>query len=264
MRVRIKVCGFTRAEDIAAAVEAGVDAVGFVFADSVRRVTPEHAAELARLVPPFVACVAVFRHPDPGLIQEVVSIVRPDWVQSDALDRPLFRGRGVRFLPVLRDSTDGFPSAAEPQRSEEVLASPPHGPAASHQVSAVSTQPGPAHWVGTTQVLGPIFSAGRREVVEKDSILPGETLLYEGLRSGEGQRANWDRATELARTRRLVLAGGLDPSNVAAAVRHVRPFGVDVSSGVESHPGIKSPSKMRDFIEAVRDADPHCGAAATK
>jgi phosphoribosylanthranilate isomerase len=77
-------------------------------------------------------------------------------------------------------------------------------------------------------------------------------MLFEGPSSGLGELADWGRAAELARQTRVILAGGLTPENVAEAVRAVRPFGVDVSSGVEESPGIKDPVKIRDFVRAVR------------
>ncbi|MCJ7451576.1 MAG: phosphoribosylanthranilate isomerase [Steroidobacteraceae bacterium] len=80
-------------------------------------------------------------------------------------------------------------------------------------------------------------------------------LLLEGARSGAGERADWSHAAMVARRTQLVLAGGLDASNVADAVRVVRPFGVDVSSGVESARGVKDLGRIREFIGAARKAD---------
>lgn len=79
-------------------------------------------------------------------------------------------------------------------------------------------------------------------------------LLYEGALSGAGQRADWSQAARLAARTRLVLAGGLDARCVGDAVRAVRPYGVDVSSGVEATRGVKDPGMIREFVEAARDA----------
>ena len=79
-------------------------------------------------------------------------------------------------------------------------------------------------------------------------------LLFEGARSGTGRTADWSAAQALARRTQLVLAGGLNAGNVAAAIAAVRPFGVDVSSGVEEAPGVKSPAAIADFVQAVRAA----------
>lgn len=84
-------------------------------------------------------------------------------------------------------------------------------------------------------------------------LLP-EQVLFEAARSGVGERADWAVAAGLARCCSLILAGGLDAGNVAAAVARVRPHGVDVSSGVESRPGIKDPAMIREFIRAARTA----------
>ena len=79
--------------------------------------------------------------------------------------------------------------------------------------------------------------------------------LFESESSGSGERADWTAAARLARTSQLVLAGGLEPSNVGEAVRAVRPFGVDVSSGVESSRGIKDAARIREFIRSARAAE---------
>jgi len=84
--------------------------------------------------------------------------------------------------------------------------------------------------------------------------LPGR-LLFEGARSGAGEKADWTGAASLARRSQLVLAGGLDAGNVREAVRAVRPFGVDVSSGVESSRGVKDMAMIREFIGAAREAE---------
>lgn len=73
-----------------------------------------------------------------------------------------------------------------------------------------------------------------------------------GAYGGTGERFNWELAAAVARQRPVVLAGGLTPENVAAAVRMVRPYGVDVSSGVESTPGRKDPAKVEAFIRNAK------------
>jgi phosphoribosylanthranilate isomerase len=70
---------------------------------------------------------------------------------------------------------------------------------------------------------------------------------------GTGKTVNWDSARDIAATRRTILAGGLNATNVKLAVRSVRPYGVDVSSGVESAPGVKDPNRLRTFFEALHD-----------
>ena len=70
---------------------------------------------------------------------------------------------------------------------------------------------------------------------------------------GTGRTVNWDAAREIAATRSTILAGGLNAANVKLAIQSVRPYGVDVSSGVESAPGVKDPSRLRSFFEALHD-----------
>ena len=78
--------------------------------------------------------------------------------------------------------------------------------------------------------------------------VPHARILFEGPRSGRGELADWPEAATLARRTQLVLAGGLKAANVAAAIAAVQPFGVDVSSGVEVSPGVKSPAAIESFV----------------
>jgi len=193
----VKVCGLRTAETLAAAVAAGVDAVGFVFhADSPRNLDVGEARELTAGVPAGIDKVAVFLHPSQDLLDQALAAVRPDWVQTDAADFLTLRlPAGQRVLPVLR-----------------------------------SGQPRPAH-----------------------APLPARFLLESG-RSGAGEQADWSQAAEWAARGELILAGGLDPDNVGTAIERVRPFGVDVSSGVEHGRGRKDPALIRNFVNAARAA----------
>ena len=99
----IKICGLTTPEAVSAALEARVDAIGFVFSESVRRVTPEQAARLAQGTPPRVQRVAVTRHPAQVLVDEILAAFRPDALQTDADDFPLLRlPATLARLPVWR------------------------------------------------------------------------------------------------------------------------------------------------------------------
>lgn len=94
-------------------------------------------------------------------------------------------------------------------------------------------------------------------VLRSGQPLPGQLparLLFEGPVSGAGTTADWSGAEWLVQRCELILAGGLRPENVAAAVAAIRPFGVDVSSGVESAPGVKDANRIREFIRAARQA----------
>lgn len=94
----------------------------------------------------------------------------------------------------------------------------------------------------------PVFREGR------GGIPGGRRFLYEGPVSGIGSTVDFDRAAGVARRGRMVLAGGLHPSNVGDAIHRVRPHGVDVSSGVETSPGVKDPALIESFVTAARAA----------
>jgi phosphoribosylanthranilate isomerase len=117
----VKICGMTDARAVAAALEAGADALGFVFAPSVRQVTPEQAAQLARPARGRALCVAVTQHPADELLQEIFRTFRPDVWQSDLPDLARAQPpRDMRTWPVLR----GAPSpefAATLQPSQHLL-----------------------------------------------------------------------------------------------------------------------------------------------
>lgn len=103
--------------------------------------------------------------------------------------------------------------------------------------------------------LLPVFREGVGSLEEIASHLAGDRFVYEGPRSGVGQAVDWDLAAEVAQLGQMTLAGGLHPGNVGEAIAKVRPFGVDVSSGVESSPGMKDPARIRAFVKAVREAE---------
>lgn len=100
--------------------------------------------------------------------------------------------------------------------------------------------------------------AADESVIEEARRFGGEHLLLDaavpGLVGGTGRTFDWDLAAEVAGQRKLTLAGGLTPANVADAIRHVRPHRVDVASGVELAPGVKDLDKVRAFVEAARGA----------
>ncbi len=107
MHIQVKICGVNSERSAKAAVDAGADALGFVFAESPRKVSPAQARQFMTLLPPFITRVAVFRHPSLDEIQSVTSECSPDVVQSEP-----FAGisdilsRNVRFLPVFHDGED--------------------------------------------------------------------------------------------------------------------------------------------------------------
>lgn len=97
-------------------------------------------------------------------------------------------------------------------------------------------------------------SVARWPVVREDTDIDElpQLFLYEGAASGAGRTVDWSKAANVAKQGSMILAGGLAPDNVITAINRVRPWGVDVSSGVESEPGVKDAGKIREFISAVR------------
>ena len=89
----------------------------------------------------------------------------------------------------------------------------------------------------------------------EDTATMPKWFVFEGAQSGHGATVDWHAAASLARRGRLILAGGLNPDNVGEAIRIVKPYGVDVSSGVESSRGVKDAGRIRAFVSAVRDAE---------
>lgn len=210
MRTRIKICGLTREEDIAAAVEAGADALGFVFYPKSKRfLTVERAAQLRREIPAFVSLVALFVNATPEEVRAVQDGVRPDLLQFHGDESvETCRSFGQRYLKAFRVGGPGLETA------EGVLdACLPYGDAAGWLFDSFTPQYGGS---GASFDLGLLSAA---------------------------------RARSSARP--VVLSGGLTADTVADAVRVVAPWGVDVSSGVESVPGCKSAEKMVSFIQAL-------------
>lgn len=123
----VKVCGMTDERGVEAALAAGVDAIGFVFAPSVRRVTPQRAAELAQPARGHALCVAVTLHPDAETLQEVFSQFRPDVLQTDLPDLAgITLPPGVAAWPVLRAAPDAASPAAVLPPDARVLFEGPH------------------------------------------------------------------------------------------------------------------------------------------
>jgi phosphoribosylanthranilate isomerase len=102
--VFVKICGMTSIAAVEAAAAAGADAVGFVFANSPRQVSPAQALELSQPLPTSILRVAVMRHPSATQVREVLEIFRPDWMQTDAADFDELRlPAGCQALPVYRN-----------------------------------------------------------------------------------------------------------------------------------------------------------------
>jgi len=214
-RVRIKICGITRVMDAEAAVDAGVDAIGFVlWKGSARSLSPVAAARIAADLPPHVARVGVFVDEPGEALAAALRTGRLDRAQLHGDEDEAYCAElGVDWYKVFRVGSGTEPAA----------------------VAAV------------------ISRLGRRAFM-----LDTRSTHAAG---GTGATFDWRIAAKismrvaLSGRPRLILAGGLTPDNVGNAIRMVRPWAVDVSSGVEAKPGIKDVSRMRAFVEAVRAAE---------
>jgi len=206
MSVKVKICGITSPADAETAIEAGADALGFVFWEkSSRNITPLEAASIINRLPPFVVTVGVFVNEDAERIRETVLAA------------------GLSCVQLHGDET--------PARAAEVA-----GLACPRLIKAFRVREG-------------------FDIMTLDAYAVQACLLdaYKpGMPGGTGETFNWALAIEAAKKKRIILSGGLTPDNVAEAIRTVRPYAVDVSSGVESSPGRKDAAKVRRFIKAAK------------
>jgi len=203
-KVKIKVCGLTRPEDVQAAVKAGADAIGFVFTASPRRITIDRALELSAYAIGGVLRIGLFLDQDRSEIEQVTAAVPLDILQ--------FHG-------------------SESERECSVFKLP---------------------W------LKAVAMEDANSIMRAERDYPGaEGLLLDshskGKRGGSGQLFDWSLARPVMKP--IWLAGGLNADNVKRAIHTVRPYAVDVSSGVESEPGIKDSSRISAFVQAVRQAE---------
>ncbi len=206
--VKVKICGITNYDDAAAAVDAGADALGFVFfRESPRYLSLEEAGSIIRHLPPFVATVGVFVNEDPARVEEIAS------------------GAGLSVVQL-------------------------HGEESAGACRAIA---GSRRVVKAFRVRSP---ESLDELVEyKDHVSAFLLDTYSAAAyGGTGEVFNWDIALEAKQHGRIILAGGLTPENVGDAVRHVRPYAVDVSSGVEAGKGRKDHLRLQRFIQQAKAA----------
>lgn len=218
----IKICGTTNLEDAQMCVEAGADALGFIFAESPRKIDNTTAAKIVSLLPPTVEKIAVVQNQPLEPVEATVKVAKLTLVQLHGHEdsnyvETLFRDLATRVV------------IANPQLRIRK---------ARERLGGSGIELGPNH---------AIFA-----------LLYDSTLF--GKSGGTGVSWNWKKEAtsfrEFAeRGTRAIVAGGLTPENVGEAIRILRPWGVDVVTGVEREPGKKDPKKVKAFIEAVRRAD---------
>jgi phosphoribosylanthranilate isomerase len=208
---RIKICGITNIDDATVAVDAGADALGFVFAQSPRQVDLDTAVRIVEQIPPRIARVGVFAN------QSAADILR------------ITAYTGMHFAQI-------------------------------HGETGVSTglPRGEIHWrlIRGLRVksLDDIQNATQDSLVEICDALLLDAHV-EGMMGGTGQTFDWDLAVQAQSIGKpIILAGGLTSANVGDAIRRVRPYAVDVSSGVEAFPGKKDHDKIREFIRNAKEA----------
>ncbi|MGZ4981446.1 MAG: phosphoribosylanthranilate isomerase [Methylobacter sp.] len=206
MRTRVKICGFTRAEDAVCAAQLGVDAIGLVFyPPSPRNVDIDQAIKIVNALPAFVSVVALFVDEQEPRIRKVLNQVSIDCLQFHGDEPPeACRLYDKRYMKAVR-MQDGI------------------------NVSDLALQ--------YHDASGLLLDA-----------------YHPGAKGGTGSRFDWDLIPEHCALP-IILAGGLDMSNARQAVQTVRPYALDVSSGVETEKGIKDALKMAAFIREVNEGD---------
>ncbi len=216
--IRVKICGITNAGDAMTAVEAGADALGFIFVeDTPRFVTPEQVAPIVHRLPPFVTPVGVFWDHPRGHVKAVAETCGLRALQFHGDETP--EDVAGYDLPVIK--TIKLPPASTIEGLPEYKVG--HG--LRYRVAAAALL---------------VDTAARWS--EGEAREPIEWRLAAMIGGGIGRRV------------RLILSGGLAPDNVARAIEIVRPYAVDVNSGVEARPGKKDPDKVRRFVAEARRA----------
>jgi phosphoribosylanthranilate isomerase len=219
----LKICANTNLQDATLAVELGADAVGFVFAESKRRVTVEQVAAITPALPDHVEKAGVFTS------TSAIEIL-------DAAD-----GAGLTMVQL---------HSAFDAQLVDVIYRASGGALKIVQVVDVAANADPS---ALHQALVPALQHHRLTAVLLDA-------SHGGVSGGTGKSFDWKRMAPVVHQAqeetqgRIIIAGGLRPENVAEAITLFQPFGVDVASGVEASPGVKDAERMRAFIQAARAA----------
>ena len=201
MRTRIKICGLTSLSDALCAASLGVDALGFIFAESPRRIAPKVARDIILHLPPFITTAGVFVDEDEKNVKEIASICGLSTLQFHGSEPPSY------CLKFEQNIIKAFRLEAH-QITEEIK---------------------------------------RFKLYEKMV----KSILLDISQKATQPQEDWHKIASVT-TKPLILAGGLNPENVAFAIRSVKPYAVDISSGVEISPGVKDHKKMKQLVEEVR------------
>jgi len=203
--IRIKVCGITNERDALWAVKLGVNALGFIFAESPRRVCPGVVKKIISLLPPFISRVGVFVNEDKEKVREIAQTCSLTSLQFHGEESPSycqeFKWKVIKSFRV---------------KDEEILKEIPQ-----YKVDAY---------------LLDTYSVNKY--------------------GGTGKTFNWEIAQKVKKLGvPIILSGGLNPDNIVRAIIEVKPYAVDVSSGVEKERGKKDYQKLKDFVRKVRRQD---------
>ena len=202
--VRVKICGITNLEDALAAVDAGVDALGFIFSHSPRRISREKAVSIIRQIPPFIIIVGVFVNEDREKIEKTLKKCSLHTLQFHGDESPDYCRSFAPSAKIIK---------AFPIRNKESLLA-----------------------LNCYSVDGYLLDT-----------------YSEGKMGGTGKTFNWDLACQAKEIcSPIILSGGLSVDNVGEAINYVKPYGIDVSSGIESSPGKKDHYLMRKFIRKCK------------
>ncbi len=237
-QVKVKICGLTRQVDVLNAVACGADALGFVFGyqASPRNLTFSALKDLVGTVPPYVSTVVVSPASNPKLGQ-VISELRPAFLQ-------LYKNsEGGSSENIARRERLRFANVIQTVHPEEETYSPNDGPLVD-RCTAISKQ---CKGILLDSPRKNLITVGRRNHETSEVLLPG----------GSGAVHDWKLSQNVRNALfpfPVILSGGLNEQNVRKAIRMVRPYAVDVSSGVERSPGVKDEEKLRRFIHCAKTA----------
>ncbi len=245
----IKICGIKTLQDALSTIEAGADLLGFNFyPQSPRYIEKNICAEITSALKkdyPRIKLVGVFVNSSVEEVNDILQTCSLDFAQLHGDEPPemlsAFNGKAFKAIR-LSASTSANQSALIRE-----FANPLQSP-----FTKIRLNPCIRERVRLPESANQ--SASVRESVTESVYKPAFLIdaLVKDMYGGSGVKADWNIASELAKQYKFLLAGGLTPENVADAVSRVKPWGVDVASGVESSPGVKDEAKMIQFVKAVR------------
>jgi phosphoribosylanthranilate isomerase len=203
---KVKICGLTNWEDALLAIKMGADALGFIFAESPRQITPPKAKAIILNLPPLVKTVGIFVNEDPARINEIKSFCGLDLIQLHGDESP----------EICRDLMP-------------------------HSIKAFRIQ-------NEGEIENIIRYQGAVRAILLDTFQKGKA-------GGTGLTFDWSLAIKAKETGfPVILAGGLSPENIQEAITIVKPYAVDVNSGIEERPGKKDSVLMKQLMENIKKA----------